>query len=58
MLKARRGAYDGRGNYFVDSESQISEAYEYFAGKPVYIERRVDFSAEVSVMQLEIQKGR
>ena len=57
LLKARRGAYDGRGNYFVDSESQISEAYEYFAGKPVYIERRVDFSAEVSVIAARNTKG-
>ena len=42
LLKARRGAYDGRGNYFVDSESRINEAYEYFARKPVYMERHVN----------------
>ena len=57
LLKARRGAYDGRGNYFVDSESRINEAYEYFARKPVYMERHVNFDAEVSVIAARNTKG-
>ncbi len=57
LLKARRGAYDGRGNYLVDSESGINKAYEYFAGKPVYIERYIDFDAEVSVIAARNTKG-
>ncbi|MDI1495785.1 MAG: N5-carboxyaminoimidazole ribonucleotide synthase [Cenarchaeum symbiont of Oopsacas minuta] len=57
LLKARYGAYDGRGNYLVDSESCIEKAYEYFSGKPVYMERHIDFDLEVSVIAARNTKG-
>jgi 5-(carboxyamino)imidazole ribonucleotide synthase len=30
MLKARRDAYDGRGNFKIDSEDDVQKAYDYF----------------------------
>ena len=33
LLKARRDAYDGRGNYKIDSEDQIQKAFDYFKGQ-------------------------
>ncbi len=50
LLKARRDAYDGRGNYKIDSKDQIQTAYNYFKGKPLMVERFVPFSMEVSVI--------
>ncbi len=50
LLKARRDAYDGRGNYKIDTEDQISTAYSYFKGKRMMVERFVPFRMEVSVI--------
>ncbi|RNJ77088.1 MAG: 5-(carboxyamino)imidazole ribonucleotide synthase [Nitrosopumilus sp. D6] len=50
MLKARRDAYDGRGNFAIESEPQAAEAFEYFNGRPLLIERHVQFKMEVSVI--------
>ncbi|MDC4218126.1 MAG: ATP-grasp domain-containing protein, partial [Candidatus Nitrosopumilus limneticus] len=30
LLKARRDAYDGKGNFKIDSENKIQQAYDYF----------------------------
>lgn len=50
LLKARRDAYDGRGNFKIESEDQIAAAYKFFEGRPVMIEKWVDFKMEVSVI--------
>ena len=50
LLKVRHGGYDGRGNFKIDSESQIKEAFEYFQGKKIMLEKFVDFKMEVSVI--------
>ncbi len=50
LLKARRDAYDGRGNFKIDSEGDIQEAYDYFKGQPLLLERFVPFTMEVSVI--------
>ncbi|RNJ77337.1 MAG: 5-(carboxyamino)imidazole ribonucleotide synthase [Nitrosopumilus sp. H8] len=50
VLKARRDAYDGRGNFEIKSESQAGEAFEYFEGRPLLLERHVPFVMEVSVI--------
>lgn len=39
MLKARTGAYDGRGNFVVRSESDFSAALKALKGRPLYAER-------------------
>jgi len=50
LLKARRDAYDGRGNFKIKSEDQIEQAYNLFKGRPMMVERWVDFEMEVSVI--------
>jgi len=50
LLKARRDAYDGRGNFKIENSSQIEAAYQKFSGKQTMIEKFVDFKMEVSVI--------
>ena len=57
LLKARRDAYDGRGNYKVNSSDELEDAYNYFDGKPLFLEKFVDFRMEVSVIAARNTKG-
>ncbi|MDE1840251.1 MAG: 5-(carboxyamino)imidazole ribonucleotide synthase [Thaumarchaeota archaeon] len=50
LLKARRDAYDGRGNFKIENSSQIETAYQKFSGRHTMIEKFVDFKMEVSVI--------
>ncbi len=50
LLKARRDAYDGRGNFRIEKKDQLKNAYEYFAGKKLMLEKIIDFKMEVSVI--------
>ena len=36
LLKARRDAYDGKGNYKIDSEKDVQKAFDYFKGNHYY----------------------
>jgi 5-(carboxyamino)imidazole ribonucleotide synthase len=57
LLKARRDAYDGRGNFKIESETEIEKAYQYFDGKSLMVEKFVDFKMEVSVIAARNTKG-
>ena len=57
LLKARRDAYDGRGNYKIDSENNIQTAYDYFQGQKLLLEKFVPFKMEVSVIASRNTKG-
>ena len=57
LLKARRDAYDGRGNYKIDSENDIQTAYDYFKGQKLLLEKFVPFKMEVSVIASRNTKG-
>ncbi len=57
LLKARRDAYDGRGNYRIDTEEQIGPAAVRFGDRPVFLERLVDFKMEVSVIAARNTRG-
>lgn len=50
VLKATEDSYDGRGNYVITSAGRIKEAYNYFAGKEIMLEKFVPFTKEVSIM--------
>ena len=50
MLKARTGAYDGRGNYPVKSADNFEAALDTLADRPLYAEKWVDFTKELAVM--------
>jgi phosphoribosylaminoimidazole carboxylase len=56
MLKARKEAYDGRGNFVVKSESQISEAIKALGGRNLYIEEWADFQMELAVMVVKTKE--
>lgn len=57
LLKARRDAYDGRGNFKINSPKQIQEAFDYFEKKNLMLERFVSFKMEVSVIAARNTKG-
>ena len=57
LLKSRRDAYDGRGNYKISSLEEIEKAYQYFDGKSLMVEKFVDFKMEVSVIAVRNTKG-
>ncbi|MCZ6582375.1 MAG: 5-(carboxyamino)imidazole ribonucleotide synthase [Thaumarchaeota archaeon] len=57
LLKARRDAYDGRGNYMINNSQEIDVAFEYFKGKNTILEKFVDFKMEVSVIAARNTKG-
>ncbi|NDB63648.1 MAG: 5-(carboxyamino)imidazole ribonucleotide synthase [Nitrosopumilaceae archaeon] len=57
LLKARLDAYDGRGNYKIKSQDDLETAYNTFAGKPMMLEKFVDFKMEVSVIAARNTKG-
>ncbi len=50
VLKARRGSYDGRGNFIINNSNDIDEALKFMSDKPSYLEEFVPFSKEVSIM--------
>ena len=57
LLKARRDAYDGKGNFKIDSENEIETAYDYFKGQKLMLEKFVPFKMEVSVIASRNTKG-
>ncbi|QUC65433.1 5-(carboxyamino)imidazole ribonucleotide synthase [Nitrosopumilus sp. K4] len=57
LLKARRDAYDGRGNFKIDNPDQIKEAFDYFKGQKLMLEKFVPFKMEVSVIAARNTKG-
>ena len=57
LLKARRDAYDGRGNFKITSLDEVEKAYQYFDGKSLMIEKFVNFKMEVSVVAARNTKG-
>jgi len=57
LLKARRDAYDGRGNFKITSPDEVEKAYRYFDGKSLMVEKFVNFKMEVSVIAVRNTKG-
>lgn len=57
LLKSRRDAYDGRGNFKINSENEIQKAYDYFKGQELLLEKYVPFKMEVSVIASRNTKG-
>jgi len=57
LLKARRDAYDGRGNFKINSEDEIQKAFNYFKGQKLLLEKFIPFKMEVSVIASRNTKG-
>ena len=50
LLKVRRDAYDGRGNYKITLADEIPDAFSSFDGKQMMVEKNIDFKMEISVI--------
>ncbi len=50
LLKARTDSYDGRGNRLIAKAEDADAALAAFSGRPLMLERYVDFAMEVSVI--------
>lgn len=50
MLKARKGSYDGRGNFKVSGVEDFEEAVDAMGKLPLYAEKWVPFAKELAVM--------
>lgn len=57
MLKARTLAYDGRGNFVVQSAERIAEALQFLADRPLYAEKWCPFAKELAVMVVRTLEG-
>jgi len=57
LLKSRRDAYDGRGNFKITSSNEVEKAYQHFDGKNLMVEKFVNFKMEVSVIAARNTKG-
>ena len=50
MLKACEDSYDGRGNFLIRSREEIGNAFSYFSGNELMLEKFVPFTKEISIM--------
>lgn len=57
LLKARRDAYDGRGNCKINSKDDINQAFEFIGNRKMFLEKFVDFKMEVSVIAARNTRG-
>ena len=57
LLKVRKDAYDGRGNFKIDSTDQTLTAMNVFKGKSLMVEEFVNFKMEVSVIAARNTNG-
>ncbi|KAL2126615.1 hypothetical protein VTI74DRAFT_534 [Chaetomium olivicolor] len=55
MLKARKGSYDGRGNYKVSSEKDFEDAVKALGGLSLYAEKWAPFVKELAVMVIRTE---
>ncbi|CAG8983878.1 hypothetical protein HYALB_00005517 [Hymenoscyphus albidus] len=55
MLKARKDAYDGRGNFPVKSPADIKEALEVLKDRSLYAEKWANFKLELAVVVVKTE---
>lgn len=55
MLKARKGSYDGRGNFKISSDADIEQAAREFGSLSCYAEKWVPFQLELAVMVIRTE---
>ncbi len=57
MLKAKRLAYDGRGNAVVQGANNIVPMFESLGGSDLYVEKWVPFVKEIAIMVVRSSSG-
>lgn len=55
MLKARKGSYDGRGNFKIGSEDDFAAAIKALGTLPLYAEKWAPFVRELAVMVIRTE---
>jgi phosphoribosylaminoimidazole carboxylase len=58
ILKARYGAYDGRGNFVIKNTKELRKTMKHFAPDQLYAEKLLPFKKELSVIVARDTKGR
>jgi phosphoribosylaminoimidazole carboxylase len=58
MVKARKGSYDGRGNFKVDSEDDFEPAVKALGGLSLYAEKWAPFVKELAVMVIRTEDNK
>ena len=54
VLKARTGAYDGRGNFVLHGREDVPRGLEALRGRPLYVEEWAGFVKELAVMVVKV----
>lgn len=57
VLKARKDAYDGRGNARINTPEDIDSALARLAGRELYVEQCLDLEKELGVMIARNERG-
>ncbi len=57
LLKAKHGAYDGRGNALVSNEKELDDALTLFEDRELYAEAYIPFAKELAIMVARNTKG-
>merc|ERR1712048_423353 len=57
MLKSRKGGYDGKGNYVVQSASDVEDAFKSLGNSDCYAEKWCAYEREVAVMVVRNKSG-
>jgi phosphoribosylaminoimidazole carboxylase len=57
MLKAKKDAYDGRGNFAVKFPHDIPDALEALKGRGLYAEKWASFTMELAAMVVKTEDG-
>jgi phosphoribosylaminoimidazole carboxylase len=57
MLKKRKLAYDGHGNYAIKNEEMINDGFNALGGCELYAEKWVPFSKEIAIMVVKTANG-
>ncbi len=58
ILKAKYGAFDGRGNALVKNKKEIKKAFQKLKGRDLYVEKFVKFKKELAVVVARSTKGK
>ncbi|CAN5116339.1 5-(carboxyamino)imidazole ribonucleotide synthase [soil metagenome] len=58
VLKAKKDAFDGRGNALIKSKNAINSAMEKLSGRELYVEKYVPFSKELAVVLARSMAGK
>ena len=58
VLKSKRMAYDGKGNFVVRSQNDIAASLKSLGGKSLYAEKWAPFTKELAVMVVKTIDGR